>query len=219
VAYNIWLTEVLGLGFGYVNTLYDYDQKGPGSRSALLDRMEHIMRADAKWQVNPSLVALLGYQFGINDYTGDELLFAGSGPGGLKSDERDTYSHYLYVGADHDFNAQLRGSLRVGVQYTDYHNASESETSPYLDAGLTYTYAPGSSVTAGVKHQRSATGYCRSWIGAGSRRLMPNQRRFTPSWFTGLRPSLSAAYWGNTSTRPSIKARRTMMVRISSWPV
>jgi hypothetical protein len=157
VAYNIWLTEVLGLGFGYVNTFYDYNQDGPGSRSALLDRMEHIFRADGKWQVNPSLVGILGYQFGINDYTGDDFLYQGTPPAGPKSDIRDTRSHYAYLGADHDFNTQLRASVRLGVQYTDYYKSSESDTSPYVDAGLTYAYAPGSSVKAGVKHQRSAT--------------------------------------------------------------
>ena len=67
---NIGLTQKFGLSFGYVNNWYDYEQEnlpgGPlafGSRSALLDRMEHLFRVDARYTVNPSLVALIGFIF------------------------------------------------------------------------------------------------------------------------------------------------------------
>src|SRR4051812_20164603 len=36
---NIGLTRLLGLSFGYVNSWYDYEADGAGSRSALLDRI------------------------------------------------------------------------------------------------------------------------------------------------------------------------------------
>jgi hypothetical protein len=171
VDYNVALTDVLGLGLGYVNMWYDYNDSGPGSRSAALDRLEHLLRADLRYQVNPSLVALVGYQFGLNDYTADEIIVSGAAPvfdpisGALItpgsspkfSDDRNSYSHYLYVGLDHDFSYKLRGSVRVGGQFVDFHEAGEDQISPYADASLTYAYLPGSSVQVGIKHQRNAT--------------------------------------------------------------
>lgn len=154
VDYNLGLTRTLALGLGYANTFYDYDQEGVGSRSALLDRMEHLFRADGRYEFNPSLVGLLGYQFGMISYNGDDAIFAGSRDEG---DVRDAHSHYVYVGADHDFSQRLRGSIRVGAQYTDYQEVSDSEVNPYLDASLTYLYRQDSSIQAGVKHARNAT--------------------------------------------------------------
>jgi hypothetical protein len=101
---------------------------------------------------------LIGYSFGIGDYTGDDVIAVNPITGAtVKSDERDVYSHYLYIGGDYDITAKLRASLRVGGQFTDYHNAGEDSVNPYLDASATYMYAPGSSATLGVLHTRSAT--------------------------------------------------------------
>ena len=158
---NIGLTQKLGLSLGYVNNWYDYEQENAfrgtpfetiGSRSALLDRLEHLFRIDLRYTVNPSLVALIGYNFGINDYTGDELIAPG-----LKSDIRDNYSHFLYVGADYDVSSKLRTSIRLGGQYTDYHESGDTTINPYADASASYMYLPGSSVQLGVRHTRNAT--------------------------------------------------------------
>ena len=170
IDYDLMLTQVLGLGLGYGNTWYDYEQDGAGSRSALLDRMEHLFRADLRFQVNPSLVALVGYQLGINTYTGDEFIYTQGqrdiieGELGLPasifnqmSEVRDSYSHYVYAGADHDFNPGLRGSVRVGYQYTDYHEADDSASNPFVDAALTWAFRPTSSLQVGVRHMRNAT--------------------------------------------------------------
>jgi len=156
---NIGLTQKFGLSFGYVNNWYDYEQEnlpgGPlafGSRSALLDRMEHLFRVDARYTVNPSLVALIGYNFGINDYTGDDFIQPG-----IESDIRDNYSHFLYVGADYDVTSKLRTSIRVGGQYTDFHEQGDTVFNPYVDASASYVYLPGSSIEGGVRHTRNAT--------------------------------------------------------------
>jgi hypothetical protein len=166
---NIGLTQQIGLSLGYVNNWYDYEQENVdilgvfGSRSALLDRMEHLFRIDARYTINPSLVALIGYNFGINDYTGDDFI---TGPfvdafgiprAGLKSDIRDNYTHFLYVGADYDITSKLRTSIRVGGQYTDYHESGDSTINPFADASASYVYLPGSSVQVGVRHTRNAT--------------------------------------------------------------
>jgi hypothetical protein len=175
IDYNISLTQVLGLGLGYVNTWYDYHSANvPGSRSALLDRLEHLIRADVRYQVNPTLVALVGYTFGLNDYTGDQFIyttpnFAATDPKFFnpKSDVRNSYTHYLYVGVDHDFNHKIRASLRVGGMFVDYYNAGDNSISPYADASLTYLYLPDSSLQLGLRHTRNATDIAAPERGGG----------------------------------------------------
>ena len=165
IDYNIMLTQVLGLALGYANTWYDYDSVDvAGSRSALLDRLEHTLRADLRYQINPTLVALVGYQFGISDFTGNQFIYiapnlAATNPKFVnpKSDIRNSYSHYIYMGADYDFNHKLRASVRVGGQFVDYYNAGDSEISPYVDASMTYIYLPESSLQIGLRHTRNAT--------------------------------------------------------------
>lgn len=152
---NFGLSQRVALSVGYVNDLYDYEQTGPGSRSALLDRMEHVFRADARYQFSPTVVGLVGYQFGITEFTGDNLIDPGRSL--AMSDIRDNYSHYIYVGGDFDVTAKLRASLRLGGQFTDYHESGETSANPYADASLVYSYLPGSAVTLGVRHSRSAT--------------------------------------------------------------
>ncbi len=152
------LTSQWGLSFGYVNNWYDYEAEGVGSRSALLDRIEHLLRADARYQFNPKLVGIVGYSFGFTTFTGDEEI--GVDPITLRSimsDERDSQSHYAYVGVDYDITAKLRASVRVGAQFTTYSEADEDSANPYADASMTYTFIPGTSLEAGIRHSRSAT--------------------------------------------------------------
>lgn len=153
------LTDQFGVQFGYSNTLYDFSDDGPGSLSALLDRMEHLATVNLRWQALPSTTALLGYQFGMFDYTAGENTGI-QNPNSivynpLWSDERNSYSHYLYVGVDHNFNPQLDTSIRVGAQYIDYYNlpgGSETDISPFADANLTYRMTPDSAIQVGVRH-------------------------------------------------------------------
>ena len=168
---NFGLTQQIGLSFGYVNNWYDYEQKGVGSRSALLDRLEHLFRVDARYTVNPKLVALVGYNFGINSYTGDDVIDPATGPvfdpvtgnlvtaghPAIESGDRDSYAHFVYLGADYDVSSKLRISARLGVQYTDYHELDEDAVNPYVDLHATYVYLPGSAATLGVRHTRNAT--------------------------------------------------------------
>lgn len=165
IDFTAQLTRLLGLQIGYANTYYDYDQDGPESRSALLDRMEHLGSLNLRWQVMPQTVGVLGYQYGIVDYTSDEFSIApgfdslGNPTPGVSAKERDNRSHYLYVGADHNFNSQLNASVRVGGQYVDYHRRGDDIISPYADLNLTYSYLPGSYLQGGFRHQRNQTDF------------------------------------------------------------
>ena len=148
-------TETFGIGVGYQNSWYDYqDESVPGSRSALLDRLEHLLRLDGRWQARPDLVGIVGYQFENVGYTGDELLVPG---GTLFSEDRDSRSHFGYVGAEYTVSEELTASGRLGIQYTEFTEVDDDEVSPYADVSGTYRYVPGSYVQLGVRHSRNPT--------------------------------------------------------------
>jgi len=140
---------------GYENRLYDYDN---AFYSQALDRMEHMATLNLRWQVLPQTVAILGYQFGMADYTAKPQ---------PPTDPtwRNSQSHFVYAGADQNFTSQLNGSVRAGVQITEYPNAKnagsafskDNSVTPYADAKLKYAYTVNSSAELGVKHQKSAT--------------------------------------------------------------
>jgi hypothetical protein len=143
--FNAELTPVIGLEAGYRNGVYDYHLI---NLSAGLDRMEQSFNLDGRWNVLPETVAVLGYQYSMTDY---------SRPAGERKNNR---AHYVYVGADQVFNPDLSGSVRVGGRLTDYYNdplGSSTDTSPYARLGLTWTYAPESTLTAGFSYDRNAT--------------------------------------------------------------
>jgi len=155
VGFTADLTEQLGAYAAYSNDYYNYDDRGrPGSYSALLDRLSHLVTLNLRWQALPTTVGILGYQYGVTDYTSGDPLGIGSP---FIGDDRDSDSHYIYVGADHSFNDQLEGSVRVGAQFTDYDKFNKDTTSPYVDGSLSYIYAPDSYVQGGVRHARNAT--------------------------------------------------------------
>lgn len=157
---NGQITRQLGFLAGYSNNLYEYDDP---AYQALLNRMEHMITLNLRWQLQPETVGILGYQFGLVDQTSKKPLPVI----GLPPEVRNSRSHYFYVGADHTFNPQFTGSVRVGMQYTEYPNAGEarasgvnfenSNLSPYADANITYNYLPGSTAQLGVKHTRVQT--------------------------------------------------------------
>ncbi len=159
------LTQEFSTVISYANSIWDYEQDGSdlanpnsnstgaGSRSALLDRMEHMLMLNLRYQVAPSTIALVGYQYGVVDYNSKDDLVPG-----LTADIRDSRSHYAYAGADHFFNQQLNGSVRLGAQVTSYPNITvEDSVLPYADASLSYTYTAGSYVQLGVRHALNQT--------------------------------------------------------------
>lgn len=151
IDFTAQLTELLSVLAGYRNNWYDFRQDGDFSRSALLDRMEHLFRVDGRWQVQEHLIGLVGYQYGINDYTSQNLITSVA-----RGDDRDSTAHYFYLGANYAFSSQLNAEARAGVRYTDY-DAGGSALSPYVDIAGTYTYLPGSYVLLGLRHDRNAT--------------------------------------------------------------
>lgn len=170
IKFTAQATELVAVELGYSNTFIDYEQDensknengdtlkdaGLPSRTGLLDRIEHAASIDLRWRALPDTDAIVGYQFGIVDFTGDEVIGSIDGED-IYSDDRNSRSHRVYVGADHRFNAQLSGSVRVGGQYTDYYNQNQDSVSPYADANLTYQYGRGNYIQGGVSHTRART--------------------------------------------------------------
>jgi hypothetical protein len=159
INFTTQLGNTFALMAGYRNDLYNYDQDGAGSFSALLDRLEHRFTANLRRQLGSSQTAgILGYQYRLVDYTSDDSLVQGSF---LSPEVRNSGSHYVYAGLDHTFTTSLQGSIRAGAQFTSYDNVGptvdDSTASPYVDANLSYTYAEGSNISVGVRHERNQT--------------------------------------------------------------
>jgi uncharacterized protein (PEP-CTERM system associated) len=105
-------------------------------------------------------VGVLGYNFGMTDYSSDEFIgYYAPTTFDVPADYRNSRSHFLYVGADHNFNQQLSLSVRLGAQDADFYNdpTSDTDITPYGDLSLNYIYRAGSSLRVGVTHQRSHT--------------------------------------------------------------
>ncbi len=161
--------EELSFIVGYANTLYDYQQdygrltaadKAAGlvSRSGALDRMEQTATLTARYVVNRETTAVLGYQFGDVAYSSAETIGSQGGVP-FTSKIRNNNSHYAFTGLDHYFTQELSGSLRVGVQYTDYYNdpSASSSFGPYVDISSTWHYREDGSVMLGFTHRRNQT--------------------------------------------------------------
>ncbi len=185
-AFSAGITENLTAVLGYENEYYDYHEQGDNiasgqvisnSRSALLDRIENRGSINLRQVVLPKTVAVAGYQFEKVDYNapfssspiGVPVVIAPgiTGETRYQADERDSSSHYFYIGVDQGFTPTLNGSVRVGAQYTKYDNLNvvrflnpnvdDSRWSPYVDANLTWAYMEKSWAQIGVRHQRSQT--------------------------------------------------------------
>jgi hypothetical protein len=148
----------------YQNVLSFYENSGgtavDPSYAGLLNRVEQTIGLDLQQAISPTTKVLIGYMFGLVNFTGNEQIAQNQNTGAYYySDSRDNWSQYGYVGVQHNFLENLTGSANVGVQYTDYYNdpSSTSSLGPYADASLVYTYAAGSYAELGLTQTRNAT--------------------------------------------------------------
>jgi len=155
VEFNAGLTEVLGLALGYENSYYNY-LDNDSQLGTLLDRIEHLIRVDGRYQARPSLVGIVGYQYGRNDFTSENPILPGN-PLSLRGEDRSSQTHYGYVGAEYSLSKKLTAKGRVGAAYTIYNDLDQDTTSPYADISATYRYLPGSQVQLGLRQERNAT--------------------------------------------------------------
>ncbi len=145
VDFEAQLSRLWTMNVAYQNNYFNYTDD---AYAAALNRMEHVPGLRVNYQLTPTTVVGGGYQYKISDYTANTL-------GAII---RDKNTHVLYGSVDHSFTGTLLGSVRGGVEITDYKAAGISdETNPYVDANLNWTYNPGSYVQGGVRHARAAT--------------------------------------------------------------
>jgi hypothetical protein len=167
-------TRELSTSAIYTLGFYDFSQDGVTnantsgvipSLAGELNRIENSIELDLKWHLDTQTTLFVGYTFEQVNYTKDQQI-GYSVPLGLKtgnpfytSKDRDNRSHYVYVGAEHDFLANLSVSARAGFQYNDTYNdpLSSSQVTPYANLSATYTYLPGSYVQLGFTHALNAT--------------------------------------------------------------
>ena len=195
-------TRLLSYEVGYANTFFDYAADGATlgsdgqvipSNAGLLNRLEHVIHLDSRWQMLPSTVGVVGYQFREVDYTGDEPI-SGNLFSVIMSDSRNARIHYGYVGADHTFRPDLTGSLRAGAQFVDYFNSPTSDTqiAPYVLASLKWTYMPESTAEVGFTQDINATDQYFATQGEptlsaeSSVGYLAIRHRITPKLFGGL---------------------------------
>jgi hypothetical protein len=151
---------------GYQNSWYDYTgpaaTAGQPEYSAVLNRLEHLIILNTRWQIAEQTVGILGYNFGAVGYTSSTSL-APSGSPYASPAVRNDYSHYVYVGVDHSFRSDLSVSARVGAQIVDYYNSDEapnnpgSDVSPYASLSFNYTYMEGGVFNLGFTHAKNST--------------------------------------------------------------
>ena len=141
---------------------------GPPSLAGTLSRIEQNISLDLQWHFRPETVGFVGYNFSWVNYTGNEPIGVFNyvdttfSPRSVvyRSDSRDSCSHYAYVGVQHQLSANLSGTVKGGVSYTDSYNdpmQTSTSLSPYADLSLSYTYIPGSYVQLGFTHDINAT--------------------------------------------------------------
>ncbi len=168
LTFDAQITRLFSVEVGYGNSYFDYSDKGARvdgfglvrpSRSGALDRIENRGNVDGRFQIAPSTVGLVGYEFEQVDYTGDEFVAGNMGDPAslLTSKQRDRRSHKGYVGIEHSFSPTLSVSARGGIQYNDYFNSPDGETdvSPYAKVSAKYVYAPESFLEVGFQESRS----------------------------------------------------------------
>jgi hypothetical protein len=173
------LTMLLSTDLGYQNNYISYQNRGAttatlltqgASLAGLLDQDDHLIYVNLNYEYLPNLSFLIGYQFGLNEYIGGEPI--GISPIAVLednpnpffySDNLNSYSHYVYAGAQYSFNENLSATVQVGVQYTandnlpSFDSQSQDSFSPYVQGAVTYTYVPGSYVQVGLTQSQNSS--------------------------------------------------------------
>lgn len=174
-------TRLFSTTLSYNNGFYDYQNTGGfvdytsgtpfinsptggATLAGLLNRDEESAALDLKWHLRPDTTVFVGYQLAWVNYTGDEPIAVVTLPSSstfvYHSSDRDSVTHYGYLGVQEDFTSNLSATVRGGASYTDVYGEplySDTSWAPYADVAITYTYLPGSYVQFGFTHDISAS--------------------------------------------------------------
>ena len=172
IEFSWQLTRLFSLELGYQNVFYKYfdDQLNENTYAARLNRWEHRVHVDARWQLQPHTVGLVGYEVGLVDYTSGATLFPATTVTdnstipptirtfkAVKAEDRNNFSQSIYVGGEHDFSSDLSLGLKVGANFNNYYNAGQTDLSPFVDLALSWSYLPGNLIKIGLKQAHNST--------------------------------------------------------------
>lgn len=153
----------------YENDFYNFQNSGTSdanfgnqgaSLGGLLNRDEQNAGLDFQWRFDPETMVFVGYSFDWVDYLGQEPIAISPQYGFLDSDTRNTFSHQIYAGLQHQITANLSGTVKAGAQYNDSYNdpaPGSTSWSPYAVASLNYTYLPGDYLQVGFSQGDNST--------------------------------------------------------------
>ena len=110
----------ISLVTGYALTAFAYDTS---FYATIEDRVEQYFNEEFRFLLNPQLTLAADYRFGYVDYF---------------SVNDDSYTNFILGGFDYIFSPRLRGSIRAGVEFRVYPDATGNETSPYAEGSVTY---------------------------------------------------------------------------------
>lgn len=178
------LSMLFSADLGYQNSWLDYAEHGAtlasfssggtgASLAGLLNQDGHSIWLNLNYQYLPDLSFLVGYQFGLVNYTGNEPIgqnyFDGFPLGELRgeyyySDNRDQWSQSVYVGGQYAAMANLSVSAQAGFEISDNYNLPSFDSSqspysyePYANIAVTYTYMQGDYVQLGFTQSESSS--------------------------------------------------------------
>ena len=104
-----------------------YEDAGP---SAIEDRIENYISQEFRYLFLPTTTGLLEYRLGIVTFD---------------TNPRDSISHFVIGGVQHQFSPKALATLRLGAEFRDYKDGG-NRTSPYAQGLLRYRYMPDSNV-------------------------------------------------------------------------
>ena len=136
------LTETLDMGLAGRYFLYRYDEEVVAD---VLDRDTFVLGVDLRKEINPTSDGLIAYRYQDVDYT---------------TTLKDSQSHYLLVGIDHQFNSRLMTHLVVGYENRKFDTIDEvkdDDNAPYVDLNAVYNLSEKTMITGGYRFSMSDT--------------------------------------------------------------
>jgi uncharacterized protein (PEP-CTERM system associated) len=101
------------------------------------DRIELYADEQFVYLLQPALSAVAEYRFGYVDYF---------------SINSDSISNFVLAGVDYSVNPRLRGEVRGGVEFRDYVDGSEFDTSPYFEGTLSYDISQRTALSLNLRY-------------------------------------------------------------------
>lgn len=98
------------------------------------DRIEHNIAQEFRFLWKPKTTLVAEYRYGMISYADDP------------SSSRDSVSHFVLAGLEHQINPRSRTYLRAGAEFREY-DAFGSDSAPYVEWNTDYALGPVTSIS------------------------------------------------------------------------